>query len=244
MKSIVTALALTLALAVSSPALAQGGICHYWSIEACTDSCERNFANDPDGYDECINLCADSCGERDPLEDFPNNCPIVIDLGNGTLRFTSAANGVLFDIDGDGQRNALAWTEAGSPDGFLALDRNGNGTIDSGLELFGNYTAQPQSATPHGFRALAVLDDSGDGVISAADAAYSALRIWVDANHNGRSEPQELATLQSHGIRSIDLRYVTSRRRDAYGNVLRYKSAVDRNGSRTSAVDVFFTGLQ
>jgi hypothetical protein len=244
MKSVFAALALS--VLISLPALAQGGgICHYWSIEACTDSCERNFANDPDGYDECYNLCADSCGEReDPLEDFPPNCPIVIDLGNGTLRFTSAADGVLFDIDGDGQRDALAWTEQASPDGFLALDRNGNGAIDSGLELFGNYTAQPESAQPHGFRALAVFDDSGDGEISASDAVFSALRIWVDANHNGRSEPQELATLQSHGIRSIDLRYVSARRRDRFGNQLRYKSGVDLAGSRTSAVDVFFTELQ
>ncbi|HYH06502.1 MAG TPA: hypothetical protein VEK11_05500 [Thermoanaerobaculia bacterium] len=237
--------AFALLLAISLPARAQGGICHYWSIEACTDSCERNFANDPAGYDECINLCADSCGEReDPLEPFPKNCPIVIDLGNGTLRFTSAADGVLFDIDGDGQRDALAWTEPESPDGFLALDRNGNGTIDSGLELFGNYTAQPRSAQPHGFRALAVYDESGDGAISASDAVFGALRIWIDANHNGRSEPQELATLQAHGIRSIDLRYVQAQRRDRYGNRLRYKSGVDRNGARTSAVDVFFTELQ
>ncbi len=241
MKRLLAALALTVTIAL--PALAQG-ICHYWSIDACMDSCERNFyPNDPDGYNECVNLCDESCGEREDTHLMPN-CPIVVDLGNGTLRFTSAADGVLFDIDGDGERDALAWTEAASPDGFLALDRNGNGTIDSGLELFGNSTAQPASPRPHGFRALAVFDDSGDGVISAADSVFGALRIWIDANHNGRSEPQELATLQSLGIHSIDLRYVSSRRRDRFGNVLRYKSAVERNGSTTSAVDVFFTELQ
>jgi hypothetical protein len=248
MKQIFVGLLALAGVALFTPRAAAQGICHYWSLEACDDSCERNFANDPVHYDECINLCAESCGSGDGSggteNDDGGHSPIVIDLGNGTLRFTSAANGVLFDIDGDGQRDPIAWTEAGSPDGFLVLDRDGNGTIDSGRELFGNYTQQPTSPHPNGFLALAVFDSNSDGVISAADAVFRTLRIWTDTNHNGRSEAQELATLDSFDIVSIDLHYRTSRRHDPYGNQIRYRSRVNRDGPPTVAVDVFFRALQ
>jgi hypothetical protein len=222
------------------------------------DSCERGAQNgtmNSDQFAACSKLCKESCpegggddGSNDDNDD-GGHSPIVIDLGQGTLRFTSAADGVLFDIDGDGQRDPIAWTEAGSADGFLALDRDGNGTIDSGRELFGNYTPQPESPSPNGFLALAVFDSptqsgNGDGVISADDGLFDGLRLFIDANHNGRSEPWELATLEEPGIVSIDLHSFTSRRRDRNGNELRYRSRVGRNGPPTVAVDVFFRKLQ
>ena len=246
-------LAVAAAMSIAPHASAQ--ICHYWSWEACFDACERGVElghMTPAEYGDCVNLCETSCGPDGGIDtqnpDGPGS-PIVIDLGNGTLRFTSASDGVLFDLDGDGQREALAWTEPGSADGFLVLDRNGNGTVDSGLELFGNFTAQPASPKPNGFLALAVFDTAaqwgnGDGVISEQDRVFNDLRLWFDANHNGRSEPQELDTLETHGIVSIDLHYKSSRRRDPHGNELRYRSRVDRNGPPTVAVDVFFRGLQ
>jgi hypothetical protein len=80
----------------------------------------------------------------------------------------------------------------------------------------------------------------GDGRITPRDALWPALKIWVDRNHNGRSEQDELAPLASAGVISIDLATLDSRRRDRHGNELRYRSHVVREGGATDAVDVFF----
>ena len=180
-----------------------------------------------------------------------NKSPIVIDtLGNG-FSLTDTAQGVFFDLDNDGVQEQTAWTSQGVDDVFLVLDRNGNGTVDNGSELFGNFTPQPNppfGVARNGFLALAEYDKSAnggnsDGVIDRNDAVFGSLRLWQDANHNGISEPGELHILSELYVESLSLDFSASRRTDQYGNQFRYRAKVkDARKANVSrwAWDVFF----
>jgi len=99
--------------------------------------------------------------------------------------------------------------------------------------------------------ALALYDDptnggNGDGVIDQRDAVFNSLRLWIDANHDGISQPDELYRLPSLGVNSISLKYRADRRTDQYGNVFRYRAQVnsgDATNTGRMAYDVFFVGV-
>jgi hypothetical protein len=192
-----------------------------------------------------------NCGDPDVVCPAPKASPIIIDLDGKGLGLTSAAGGVLFDISGTGHPIQMGWTASGAANAFLALP-GVDGLVHNGKQLFGDFTPQPASNTPNGFAALAVYDDpknggNGDGIIDSRDAIFASLRLWIDANHDGISQPEELHTLASLGVNSISLSYKADQRTDQYGNVFRYRAQVnlgDATNTGRMAYDVFFVTSQ
>lgn len=171
--------------------------------------------------------------------------PIIIDTKAQGFHLTTLSDGVEFEMS-PGQPMQVSWTDGTYMNGFLALDRNGNGRIDNGSELFGSFTAQPASDHRNGFAALRVFDDpanggNGNGKIDPGDAVYSSLLLWIDQNHNGVSEPSELFSLSEAGIFAIDLTYSENSYFDQSGNLFRYRASIsDRNGpADPTCYDVF-----
>lgn len=227
--------------------------------DSCGNPCGAVTCNGSCDYSDCDNSCGGGGGggSGDPCADCAYECldffgmyecedygdPVLIDLSGDGFLMTSAQNGVAFDFFGTGKSVRISWTAPTVRNGWLALDRNGNGKIDNGQELFGNATFQPGAAAQRlGFKALAIYDTpqfggNGDGVISGKDFIFSKLRVWVDMNHNGLTEPGELITLQQAGIQSISLDYHDAHYTDAEGNQFRYRARVSFTDQKLNAKD-------
>lgn len=176
----------------------------------------------------------------------PTSCPIIIDPKGEGFHLTNLERGVSFRFFPAADPVQISWTTADSNNGFLVLDRNGNGTIDDGSELFGSMTSQPPSEDPNGYEALKVFDarshgGNGNGIIDPGDAVYRDLRLWIDKNHNGVSEPDELLSMSQVGIRTIALSYTRNAYVDIFGNEFRYQTdIIDRAGHNyRTCYDVF-----
>ena len=147
--------------------------------------------------------------------------PLALDL-NGNGIETLAANGhdgAMFDHERNGIRTATGWVH--SNDGILVYDRNGDGKINNGGELFGDNTLLKDGSTAaHGFAALAELDDNGDGKVDAADSAFKKLGVWRDLNHNGISEEGEISSLEEVRVQSLNLAYKNADQNLGNGNTL------------------------
>ncbi|WP_275077501.1 calcium-binding protein, partial [Pseudomonas corrugata] len=166
--------------------------------------------------------------------------PLILDLdGDGVETIGLSAN-VYFDHDANGFSENTGWV--GRDDGLLVFDRNSNGAIDDGAELFGNNSKLPAGdKAANGFSALSALDTNSDGRIDIADADYANLRVWRDADSDGETDEGELFTLAEAGVQSINLSYVVSGVTDTSGNQHQQLGTYTRTDGTTSVVeDVWF----
>ena len=187
----------------------------------CDEADDRNLT-----YQEMTNGC-------DPADPRCTFSPIVISFNGDGYRLTDAAGGVLFDLNADGVVDHIAWTRAGSADALLWLDRDGDGLVGNGGELFGTSTRlQTGMLASNGFEALREWDANGDGVIDIKDPIWSRLMLWTDRNHNGISETSEIRPLSESGITAISLDYRWISRRDRFGNRYRWASYIIRIDDR------------
>ena len=181
--------------------------------------------------------------------------PLVLDLNGDGIQTTDLFAPVSFDLNGDGVPERTAWTCGWTEEGFLWLDLNWNGTVDGGRELFGQGTLLPSGETAaNGFEALRVYDGrsyggNADGVISEDDLIWNHLRLWVDRNHDGISQRQEITPLRPFDIVAIGLDFSRVSEVDGNGNLHPLQSTYlkrlkgSRLGSRLvpyAVHDVFF----
>jgi hypothetical protein len=156
--------------------------------------------------------------------------PVVLDLDGDGIELTDYRAGARFDLQATGRLARTAFVTGG--DAFLALDRNNNGTIDDGRELFGD-----QAGDRNGFEALRRLDSNGDGVIDARDRDFGRLLLLRD-NGDGVVRPDELLSLRDADIARIELDYRDVDEEAAGGNRLAQISAFQRgDGSRGQVGD-------
>lgn len=156
--------------------------------------------------------------------------PLVVDLNGNGIELTSSENGVKFDIDGDGVKEQTAAPENG--DALLALDRNNNGVIDDGRELFGD-----QNGAKNGFAELKKFDDNNDNVIDKNDKVFDQLKV-VKLSNNGL---QEITSARNAGIVKIDLSKIEKSNDKINGNVISHKGFVyGKDGSSRTIAEALF----
>ncbi|GKH61412.1 hypothetical protein CE91St25_17480 [Campylobacter ureolyticus] len=183
--------------------------------------------------------------DKDDSNDPENeNSPIIIDLNKNGITSTKLNNTTYFDHDNNNFKEATSWIDKG--DAFLALDKNNNGLIDNGNELFGNHTISntrfkyTNNKATNGYEALKAYDLNGDNVIDSKDEIYDKLLLWKDSNQNAITDKGELIKLKDSGIVSIDLNYKNTNT-DEKGNTIKQSSTVTfEDGSTTIANDVWF----
>ena len=179
------------------------------------------------------------------IDDDPEDVdPIIIDLNKNGITSTKLNNTIYFDHDNNNFKEASSWIDKG--DTFLALDKNSNGLIDNGNELFGNHTISntrfkyTNNKATNGYEALKAYDLNGDNVIDSKDEIYDKLLLWKDSNQNAITDKGELIKLKDSGIVSIDLNYKNTNT-DEKGNTIKQSSTITfEDGFTTIANDVWF----
>ncbi|MGQ0689755.1 MAG: calcium-binding protein [Limnobacter sp.] len=169
--------------------------------------------------------------------------PLILDLdGDGLVETTSKSDDIYFDHAGDGFAEATGW--AGTDDGLLVRDLNGDGAINNGTELFGNNTRLKNGQyAANGFEALKDLDSNKDGKLNSADTAWNTLRVWKDTDADAQTDAGELLSLANAGVREIKLAYTNAGTNpDQHGNEHRQTSTYTTTSGTVRAVhDVWFS---
>lgn len=187
------------------------------------DRCDGSITlqdRDGNGYEEYT--CEDSDGSR-----WWCTTPLVLRLELlRPVALVPDAGTALFDLAPAGARPIVRvdWPTAATP--WLARDRDGDGAITSGRELFGSATPLADGPAEDGFAALASLDADGDGDVDADDPAYADLVLWADLDGDRRSAAHELRSLTRAGIVRLSVRPEVRTRCDARGNCARERAPV------------------
>ena len=169
--------------------------------------------------------------------------PMVLDLDGNGIQTSPAAQGVHFDMAATGTAAAsqALWGWVAGGDGLLVRDRNHDGVINDGSELFGLGTRLADGTrAANGFAAMAAEDSNHDGKLNALDAHWKELQLWVDANHNGKTEPGELHSLAEFHITEIKLQAQTGVEVN-HGNLLGWLSTYRTDDDKLhDMADVWF----
>ncbi|MCL4537309.1 MAG: hypothetical protein M1610_06950 [Nitrospirae bacterium] len=158
--------------------------------------------------------------------------PIALDIDGDGVETIARTGGTYFDHDANGFSEQTGWISG--DDGILVMDRNEDGVINDGKELFGDQTilSNGQKAS-NGFQALSELDENKDGKIDSNDAAFNQLKIWQDIDGDGYSSSDELISLSDAGIQSINTGYANTNLTDANGNTIKQAGSFTRTDGTT-----------
>ncbi|MEO0249820.1 MAG: calcium-binding protein, partial [candidate division WOR-3 bacterium] len=164
--------------------------------------------------------------------------PLVLDLDNDGVETTHLKEGAYFDHGSDGFAEQTGW--AAADDGILVMDRNGDGIINDGKELFADQTILKNGTkAAHGFAALAEWDENTDGKIDSADTIWSRLAVWQDIDGDGYAAPDEVYSLDDIGIKAITLGYTNTNLPDANGNTVAHQGTFIRTDDTTGTMANF-----
>lgn len=131
--------------------------------------------------------------------------PLILDLDGDGYGINSKKKGTHFDLNCDGFAERINWTNS---DGILAIDKNGNGKIDNGREVFGDsFILNNGQKAKNGFEALTQYDTNNDNFFDTKDRDFYKFYLWIDSNENGISEAKELCKLSETNIARINLEY-------------------------------------
>ena len=157
--------------------------------------------------------------------------PLVLDLDGKGIQLTEAGKGAIFDVTADGKLDSTAWVKGNTA--LLTYDRNGNGVVDNGSELFGD-----QNGAADGFEELGKYDTNGDRKITILDPIFKALKLYRDLNGDGKMSKNEFSSLSELGIKALNLNFMRTSA-DINGNSLILNGSFEReDGSTGQLADV------
>lgn len=180
------------------------------------------------------------CGFTSTCEQ-SESCPLILDLNGDGIHTTPLDDPLYFWIDVFGRPEATAWTDPSTEEAFLWLDLNHDRTAQV-VELFGSRMVAPDgSYYANGFAALLQFDrptrgGNGDGQITSKDAVWPHLKLWVDRDHDGVSQPQEISVPGSHRIIALNLTHVEAELYDENDNELYLLSSYATRNPRGDTV--------